>query len=139
MRLKKLDKPSSVVQVILFNPQPITRQRIKELRDHAGSWDKLRKKLGYKSDSTIRAAHYYPNRITTPLANRVRNYELAIEAELGHYVTVEFGNGIKRVAPHLRITHKFVVCKGHRLPCSWVDKNGFCGDECRAKAKEKKR
>lgn len=125
------------IHTLIMNPQAITRAHIKELKERAGSWVRFAKKLGYKSKSTIISAYAHPERITPKLQNRIREYEMELEAEVGHYFDVTLVNGVKHVPKRFRITQKMELCKGHREYCTYIDKQGFCNDECRELFKAK--
>lgn len=131
-------RKDTVLRTLLIQPQPLKRQRIKDLKERAGSWRALAKKLRYKSKSTIITAYAHPDRMTPKLAARIRNYELELEAETGNYFEVTLIKP-KKLPKRFRVAVEPRKCAGHREWCLFEKPTDtFCNDECRELAQAKR-
>lgn len=146
MRLKK--------NTILLPAREVTRDYIEEIKArYKLSWESMDQRMRYapRSRQTYHAYRYPEGRVRTRKdgvtvtirwlnARFKARFSRMVETlmkEHGQVYHVTLGEGIKRVPSEWRITHKFQTCRGHRVPCTWVDKDGYCGDECRTLVKAK--
>ena len=97
------------------------------------SWSDMDARMGYAKASRLTYHTYsHPERFLNDcFKKKFRDMVAQLEQERGHAYEITFGENVRRLVRAFRVTHQFQKCRGHRVPCTWVDEDGFCGEECK--------
>lgn len=114
------------------DPRKVNPRYIKQLlKEFNLTWADLHRACNYSArGNALYNACRQPEKYLTPLMQKKIIAGVAkLKKERGRVHHVE--STVRFIPKNYRITHAFVICKGHKEYCTYVDKNGFCGDECK--------
>lgn len=142
-----LERTESVVFLPPFNANTSHQEIVKLVKDTLKKYglrpSEFDVKCSYSSNSkqTVHVLWKPERFISKPYLKKLALGLERLKRERGHIHYVTLANGVKELPSEIRVTQPMKKCAGHKKHCTWVDKSGFCDDECRElfKARQTKR